>query len=262
MSFAKQKLGRWRQSLHWAAVVALHSALILSVPVVSGQVSYFAPASRAPGSTVSIRDFHIPSKAKHEFEQGLKHLQKRDASGSLVFFHRALQIYPNYYEAHYNEGVARMRLGHDEEARQSFQKAIDLSGGQYVRAVFGYGLVLCHEGRPAQAEQIVRRGLELDPSIPDGHVVAAIALLKLHRLNEAEKYAREALGLPPSWESLKAYLVLADIHAEQAHFDILVTDLQTYLRLAPDDDNREDLQNLLAFAQKLATKAASTNPTN
>jgi hypothetical protein len=43
-------------------------------------------------------------------------------------------------------------------------------------------------------------------------------------------------------ESRKAYLVLADLHAEQAHYDALAMDLQTYLRLAPDDDNREDLQ--------------------
>ena len=36
--------------------------------------------------------------------------------------------------------------------------------------------------------------------------------------------------------------MLANVHAEQAHYDALAMDLQTYLRLAPDDDNREDLQ--------------------
>ena len=86
-----------------------------------------------------------------------------------------------------------------------------------------------------------------------------IALLKLHRLDEAEKNAREALRLQPSLESRKAYLVLADIHAEQAHYDALAMDLQTCLRLAPDDDNREALQNLLGVTQRLAAKTASTN---
>ena len=257
MSFAMQKIGQWRRRLPWAAVFVLDCALILSVPMASGQVSNLAPASRAPGSTVSFRDFQIPSKAKDEFRQGLERFQKRDFSGSLLFFDKALHIYPNYYEAHYNEGVAHMRLRRDEEARQSFQKAIDLSGGHYVRAVFGYGLVLCHEGKPQEAEKIVRRGLELDPSIPDGHVVAAIALLKLHRLDDAETNAREALRLTPTLESRKAYLVLADIHAEQARYDAVATDLQTYLRLAADDDNREDLENLLGVAQKLAAKAAT-----
>jgi tetratricopeptide (TPR) repeat protein len=254
-----QKVGGWRERLPWAAVFVLHFALVLSAPIVCGQVSNLAPASRAPGSKVPVRDFQIPSKARHEFQQGLKRLQKQDISGSLLFFDKALQIYPDYFEAHYNEGVAHMRLGRNEEARQSFQKAIDLSGGHYVRAVFGYGLVLCHEGRPQEAEQVVRRGLDLDPSIPDGHVVVAIALLKLHRLDEAEKNAREALTLPPSLESRKAYLVLADIHAEKSDYQAQASDLQTYLRLAPDDDNRADLQNLLCIAQKLAAKTASTN---
>ena len=61
-----------------------------------------------------MRDFQILWKAKHEFQQGLKRLQNRDISGSLLLFDKALQIYPNYYEAHYNEGVAHMRLGRDE----------------------------------------------------------------------------------------------------------------------------------------------------
>jgi tetratricopeptide (TPR) repeat protein len=260
--FARRKVGGWRERLPWAAVFVLHAVLILCVPMVCGQVSNFAPASRALGSTVSVRDFQIPAKAKREFQQGLKRLQKRDFHGSLLFFDKALQIYPNYYEAHYNEGVAHMGLGRDAQAGQSFQKAIDLSGGQYVRAVFGYGLVLCHEGRPGQAERIVRQGLELYPGIPDGHIIAAIALVKLHRLDEAEKDTREALRLPPSSESRKAYLVLADIHAEQAHYDAMATDLETYLRLATDDNSREDLQNLLAVARKLAAKAPATNSTN
>lgn len=71
--------------------------------------------------------------------------------------------------------------------------------------------------------------------------------------------AREALRLQPSLGSRKAYLVLADVHAEQAHYDALAMDLQTYPRLAPDGDNREDLQNLLGVAQRLAAKTASTN---
>ena len=48
MSFAMQKVGRWRRSLPWAAVFVLHSALNLSVPIVRGQVSNLVPASRAP----------------------------------------------------------------------------------------------------------------------------------------------------------------------------------------------------------------------
>jgi Tfp pilus assembly protein PilF len=262
MSRMLEKVHRLRRRLPWLAAVVLTSGLIVWAPIVSGQVLNLSSASHGPGSIVSVKDFKVPSKAQHEFARGLDRLKKQDAAGSLVSFDKAIQIYPDYYQAYYNVGVAQMRLGHDESARQSFQKAIDLSEGRYIRAVFGYGLVLCREGKPEEAERVVRRGLELDPSIPDGHVVVAIALLKLHRLDEAEKRAQEALRLPTVLESSKAYLVLADIHAEGGDYRAQARDLQTYLTLAPDDPNSDFLRTLLSIAQRIAAATAETTAQN
>jgi Tfp pilus assembly protein PilF len=262
MSRMLQKVQRLRRRLPWLAAIALNSALVVWAPIVSGQVLYLSPASQSPGSIVSVKDFKIPSKAEHEFARGLDRLKKQDAAGSLVSFDEAIQLYPDYYQAYYNEGVAQMRLGRDESAHQSYQKAIDLSEGRYIRAVFGYGLVLCREGKPEEAARVVRRGLELDPSIPDGHVVRALALLELHRLDEAESRAQEALRSPTVLESSKAYLVPADIHTERRDYPAQARDLQTYLSLAPDDPNSDFLRTLLSIEQRIAAAIAETAAQN
>ena len=67
--------------------------------------------------------------------------------------------------------------------------------------------------------------------------------MRLRRDEEARQCQRST-KVATQFGKRKAYLVLADVHAEQAHYDALAMDLQTYLRLAPDGDNREDLQNL------------------
>src|SRR5262249_9068850 len=127
--------------------------------------------------------------------------------------------------------MAEVHLQDAEEARKAFQAAIDLSMGRYAPAHFGLGYLLCLEGRPADAEGILRRGLELDASAPDGHVILGVALLALNRLEEAEKSAREALLRKPGCAD--AYLVLADVYAKRHNYQEQLQDLETYLRLEP-----------------------------
>jgi len=207
----------------------------------------------APRSKVSVRELHIPRKAQEANRQGLERLNNHDPAGSLSHFNKALENFPSYYEAYYNRGLAEMQLEQNDEALQSFQRAIGLSGGRYVRASFGYGLALVRDGKAEEAELAVRRGLEQDPTIADGHVVLSIVLWKLHRVDEAEKRAHEALQLPDN-DSRKAYLVLASIHDEREEYAAEAQDLDAYLKREFRDPNALFLQTALHAAQRLAQK--------
>ena len=129
-------------------------------------------------------------------------------------------------------GVADLRLGHEGEAAQAFQKAIDLSGGHYAWAQFALGLLLCRQGGYAEAETVIRKGLDVDGSQATGHLFLSVALFHLSRLEEAEKSARESLLRRPGFAW--AYLVLADIHARRGEYRMQLHDLDAYFKLAPD----------------------------
>ena len=102
-----------------------------------------------------MRELKIPGKARNEFQKGLEHLGKKDPAGSLSHFTKAFQTFPDYYEAQYHMGVAKMQLGQNDEAMQAFQMAIDLSGGRYALAELAFGYLLCQEGQPGEAERIM-----------------------------------------------------------------------------------------------------------
>jgi Carboxypeptidase regulatory-like domain len=85
---------------------------------------------------VSVRELKISGKARDEYKKGLLSLQKKDWSGSLEHFGKAVKAFPQYYEAYYHEGLIETNLGHFEEAMQAFQKSMDLSGGRYALAPF------------------------------------------------------------------------------------------------------------------------------
>jgi Tfp pilus assembly protein PilF len=186
---------------------------------------------------VSVKELKIPSKARDEYKKGLERLAKNDIAGSLSHLARAVEVAPEYYEAYYHLGVVEAKLGRRDEAMQAFHRAIELTGGHYAWAEFGVGFVLCQEGKPEEAEPIIRKGLELDGSSPEGHVVLGMALLKLNRPEEAEKSAREALLHRPNFA--EAYLVLSDAYALRQDYRAQLEGLDNYLKLDPKGPETE-----------------------
>ena len=169
----------------------------------------------------------------------------------------AIRVFPGYYEVYYHEGIAQLQLRNNEEALPCFQKAMDLSEGRYAGAEFGYGLALLREGEAEEAEPVVRHGLEADADSVDGHVVLGVRAAKADRPDEAEKHAREAIG-GNATNSPKGYLVLSDVDAAAGNYDGEVRDLDTYLKLRPNDPNRKMLQLVRDLAKGLAAKTRLT----
>lgn len=219
----------------------------------SAQSLGFAPAPSRGTSTISVRELQVSQKAKDNFERGLERLFKQDPAGSLKHFAAAIAAAPDYFEAYYHLGVAEAQLSRNEEAMRSFQTAIDLSDGHYPRAEFGYALMLTRIGSPAEAEPIVRHGLETDSNISDGHVVLGLILLKLHRVDEAERSAQRALLLEqPS--SAKGHLILADVEGARGEFARQADELEAYMKSYPRDHNQKYLEAARDVARKLAAR--------
>jgi len=201
--------------------------------------------------TVSARELKIPGKARNEYVKGLGSLAKNDLAGSVGHFTKAAQAFPEYYEAFYHIGVAETRQGRLEEALPAFQKAIDLSGGRYAWAEFGIGYLLYMEGKTEEAVTTLRRGLEVDANSADGYTILGMALLRLNRLDEAEKCAREALLRNPNFA--QAYLVLSDAYGQRLEYRAQVQELDAYLKLEPNGADservrqaREQVQGIIA----------------
>lgn len=120
-------------------------------------------------------------------------------------------------------------------------------------ARFGYALALARDGKPGEALPVVRCGLVQAPTLAEGHLVFAVVLIELRRMDEAEKSAREALLLHgPS--AKQAYLALASIHAQRGDYRAEAQDLQIYLKLEPRAAGREKLIDAMEVARRLAAE--------
>ena len=212
-----------------------------------------SPAQAARTSeTVSARELKIPWKARSEYEKGVVSLAKKDRTGSLSHFTKAAQAFPEFYEAYYQMGVVETSLRRLDEAMQAFQKSIDLSGGKYGWAEIGVGYLLYLEGKSEEAVTIVRRGLEKEESSAEAYFILGMALLRLNRLDEAEKSAREALLRNPNYA--EAYLVLSDAYGRRLEYGAQLQGLDAYLKLEPKGAESERVQQAREAVLKIQAR--------
>ena len=193
--------------------------------------------SQKPGSKVSVRELSIPTKALRAFEQGIDCLAKSDPAGSLPQFQRAISEFAGYYEAYDRMAAAYLKLWRIPEAEDAFRKSIELSGGRFAHPLLALGAILDGQRKFAEAEGVIRQGLDLEPDSWTGHYYLGMALFGLNRLQDAEQSAREALFRNADFPN--AQLLLADIHLRQQDLRAVLADLDQYLKLVPQGESRE-----------------------
>jgi Tfp pilus assembly protein PilF len=227
-----------------------------------------ARASVVPSGnpTVSKRELSIPHKAHDAMEKGLALLYgKSDYQGSVKQFERATQEYPDYYEAYTEMGVAYMKLGDAANSERTLRKALDLSEQHYEATLFWLASLLSNGQRFAEAEQLARKGVELNANSWEANSELARALLGLGRAAEAEPNALAAVKLRP--ENANLQLMLANIHIALQNNQALLDDLNAYLKLAPTGPfagqvrkQRDELQQELQKSQASPPTPSGQNP--
>jgi tetratricopeptide (TPR) repeat protein len=204
---------------------------------------------------VSVQDLRMTRKARRAFDKGVALLKKGNTAASSSYFEQVIAENPGFYRAHYNLGLAQLKLGRAEEAQASFQKAIDLTGGGYAPPQFGMGIVLCQLGEFPQAEVALQRGLDLEPGSANGKYFMAVAQLGLNRLLEAERSIRQALLRSANFP--QAYFLLARIHQRQNNSYAVVEDLREYLKLDPHSQGSDQARAFLEQTQQMMKERAN-----
>jgi Flp pilus assembly protein TadD len=181
-------------------------------------------------ATVSVHELQVPKKARDACNKGTERFAAKDSAGSIPEFQKAIKAFPDYYEAYAKLGAAELELEHWDHAEAAFRKSMELSGGHYAPANFGLALILATVTKQfAEAETVVRAGLETNPADETGQFILAWVLYSTSRLQEAEKSARAAIVSEPGFAG--ARLLLAQIHLQENNPSAVVEDLDAYLAL-------------------------------
>lgn len=217
-------------------------ALFLSAILLSLSTS----AQSLQNNIVSVQDLALSGKAAKAFTKGTDLLVKGDPAASVEHFLKAIELAPSSYRPYHNLALAYLRLGQLDQAAADFQKSIDLTKGAFAPSLFGLSMILYKRAEFFDAKLLAERGLDADPSSAVGKYCLGLIQFSLGHLAEAERSALDAIT---SGGQIDAYLLLAQIHARAGNPSAVLSDVQTYLKLAPEGALRPEALSLLHRTQ-------------
>jgi tetratricopeptide (TPR) repeat protein len=183
---------------------------------------------------VSIHALVIPAGAVKEFQHSQKAVRSGNFQSAAEHLQKAIQIDPNFVQAHNNLGASYIQLKEYELAVAEFERAIALDAKiQESYRNLGLGLFLL--GRYPQAELAVRQAMQLDPQRGTArYTLGRILAAEGSSSGEAEGLLRGSLHNFPD-----ARLPLAQVLLSRGANDQAANELRTYLNSGAGDPNKK-----------------------
>jgi tetratricopeptide (TPR) repeat protein len=148
-----------------------------------------------------VKALHDGPSAKMYDAAGAWFAERGDMKCALLAFEEAVRLEPGSAEAHFDLGVAHLRLNQLPAAVGEFRLALKANPGM-VLAHSSLGSALSDMGKTAEAEAELREALRIDPkSVPALDHLAQF-LASQRRYDAAIRYWNEALALQPGTPDL------------------------------------------------------------
>jgi serine/threonine-protein kinase len=253
-----------------------------------------AAENPAGGSAPQGRAVERPQTAVEFYESATHHFSVRNYDAAVRDFRRAVELQPDFPSARNRLGRALLLKGQFAAAAEEFRVAAEQRGGDFPAALYNLGFALQQQGRTDQAVEAYRAAIERSGgSYPDAYYqIGEVYFSQPRRLGDAAAAYRLAVeqngGRDP--EALfKLGVVLArseDLAGAEAafrqaieqrggdfasaHFNLglvyenmgrlpeAVAEYESYLRLAPKDENRRVAENSIRGLRRRIEREGNT----
>ena len=211
----------------------------LSISLPGGNV-----AQPSSGVVSAARLLHpIRPKAYKEFWRSQKAFRAGDIQSSVQHLEKAIEIDPDYMEAHNNLGVRYLSLDQFDKALTEFQRTVNLDPTS-AKGHLNLSSALSILRRYPEAESAARRAVQLDPSsIQASYLLGQILAAEGRDSDETIARLEGAVDRYP-----KARVVLARIMVRQGRIDEAVEQLRAYLK-SGNPEKRQEVESWIARLQ-------------
>lgn len=190
-----------------------------------------------------------PHYSEYFNERGNVHLQMGLHEMALADYHAAIERSGPYYEVYFNLGLCHKELGQYEQALSAFSKSLDLNPEQPA-IYLSQSQIFEDQGEWEKALVNYNAYLE-SVEDPDQRVNRAVLLFQMGQAPAALLDLNRALECEPNNSTY--YRNRAVALTELEHFEQAKADLEAYLRLVPDAEDRDEV---LGEIQALCDRAS------
>src|SRR5262249_46199512 len=182
----------------------------------------------------------VPGEARKAYQQGLKQKTHNQPEKALASFDRAIEIYPDYFQALAERGDLRISGARIDQALADFDLALKLNK-DYGPALRGAGYCKLERQQFAEAADYLERASSIEPGIANTYLFLGIADLALDRREPAKQALLHALKIDAE-RAVTAHVYLADLYARENRHKDAADELRAYLRARPDAPDAQRLK--------------------
>jgi tetratricopeptide (TPR) repeat protein len=218
---------------------------------------FLHPVTRPEAMVVSVAALAVPKDARRAYEAGLAALKRKRPADARADFEKATRIYPQYAAAWCALGSLHAQQGRVQEARQSFETAIQ-ADSKYLDSYVRLSALLAVQRLWRPLAETASRLLKLDPNHhPQGYYFNALVNYNTGSLAAAEENAREAERLDERRQFPDTWRLLGSICAARGKYADAASQLGLYLKMAPKAPEAAAVRAQLAQVERRAAQAAA-----
>ena len=189
-----------------------------------------------------------PKMPEAYYSRGLAYSKTKDFDNALNDYNKAIELNSGYADAYYNRGLIFYRKANYDAAFNDFTKAVQINSS-YAKAYYNLGLV--HNIRAVAASNAkdtialrenselevknYDRAIKTDPKYTDAIYNRGLALMKLRKLENAEKDFKRAIFLDPNFREARYNLGVT--YEKMKRYGDAKKQFEIYLKNAPEVDS-------------------------
>jgi hypothetical protein len=213
------------------------------------------------GTTVSATAYAAPKDARKAYEKGLEAEGKGKLADARRYFEKAVEIYPSHANAWFQLGTVLQKENQKDAARTAYTQATT-ADSRFLAPYLSLALMAGEAENWTEVLNLTGHILDRDPlNYPDAYFYNSVANYNLKKTEDAEKSGLKAERLDVRNRFPQLHLLLAEIFAQKSNYATAISEMQTYLKLAPDAKNADQVRERVTKLEKLnASPSTSEKP--
>ena len=199
-------------------------------------------------SVISVSNADVPKRAMEFYDKASKFAAAKDYKAAMEQLKLAVAEYPNFVNAINQIGVLHLQLNELDKADDAFKAALKIRPDAY-EPLINRSVTLFRMGRFKDAETVLRNALKVKADSPVAYYYLGRTLSKMDRNDEAEIAYLACIKLSPG-EFKEAHRLLAAIYLSRGASQLVIEQLETYLRLVPTAKDADQLRSVIEQSKR------------
>jgi tetratricopeptide (TPR) repeat protein len=185
----------------------------------------------------------VPEEAKKSYAKATGEFDKNRTDEGVASLKKALEIFPDYYQALVKLGEEQINLGQFAAARDHLERAVKVNPKGY-EGFYWLGIAEVGLKRLPEAIESFRQSLLQNPSSVNSVMWLGMSLRRSGQLDEAEAQLKRAKQLS-SKPIPQAHWELALLYNHQKRNKEAADELELFLKAQPDSRDAEAIRRLI-----------------